>query len=351
MDEQTLISVFAKKTSRRETTNKAYATRLRGISRRLGKIKQEKPFLDWTFLKDSDSVIHFLTKTPNGRKNCDGEECYPSPSTQIGNLNPIIEYLLLINEQILAEEYQKVKRVIDDKLMKTYQKGLALTPQQSTNIISYEDLIKYTEKIEEEIKLCEAKPLKSHLDEWCLEELEYLKILMRLYLLHPSRNEYATLRFISLRDYKKLKQPEFNYIVIGSAKVYVSITNYKTSDTYGLKLNQITDKPLIKMLRELKKTRDIEGRDHLFYLTKTGTPYDNNNLCSVMTRCSKKLIGKSIGSTLLYKIVIQEAGLNYTDALKNDDLVNAVKYDEILATYASSRGHSQKIQKLAYIAT
>jgi len=349
MDTTTLISVFAQKTSRRETTNKAYATRLSGLSKRFGKFKEES-YNDWTFLQNKDEVIHFLTKMPNGRKNCEGKECFPSPSTQIGNLNPIIEYLMLIGEHILAEEYNSVKKVIDDKLIKSYQKGNGLTKTQSTNIISYEDLIKYMDKIEEEIKICEAKPLKSHLDEWCLQELEYLRILMRLYLLHPSRNEYATLRFISLRDYKKLKQPEFNYIVMGTKKVYVSITNYKTSDTYGLKLNQITDKPLIKMLRELKKTRDIEGRDHLFYLTKTGRPWDNNNLCSVMTRISTKLIGKSIGSTLLYKIVIQEAGLNYNDALKNDDLVNAVKYDEILANYAKTRGHSQQVQKIAYIA-
>jgi len=349
MDKQNLIQIFSQKQSRRDTTNKAYATRLSGLAKRFGKFKEEQ-YDDWTFLKNSEDVIYFLTKMPNGRKNCEGKECIPSPSTQIGNLNPIIEYLIIIGEHILAEEYNVVKKVIDDKVIKSYQKGNGLTKTQSTNIISYEDLIKYTEKIDEEIKLCEEKPLKSHLDEWCLEELQYLKILMRLYLLHPSRNEYATLRFITLRDYKKLKQPEFNYIVIGSQKVYVSITNYKTSDTYGLKLNEIKDKPLIKMLRSLKKTRDIEGRDHLFYLTKTGNPWDNNNLCSVMTRHSKKLIGKSIGSTLLYKIVIQEAGLNYNDALKNDDLVNAVKYDEILANYAKSRGHSQQIQKIAYIA-
>lgn len=348
MDTTTLINIFAQKESRRDTTNKAYASRLSGLAKRFGKYKEET-YDDWTFLKESDEVIHFLTKIPNGRKNCEGKQCLPSPSTQIGNLNPIIEYLLLIGEHILAEEYNVVKKVIDDKVIKSYQKGSGLTETQSTNIISYGDLIKYMEKIDEEIKLCKAKALKSHLDEWCIEELEYLKILMRLYLLHPSRNEYATLRYITLRDYKKLKQPEFNYIVMGSKKVYVSITNYKTSDKYGMKLTEITDKPLIKMLRDLKKKRDAEGRDHLFYLTKTGTPWDNQNLCSIMTKCSKKLIGKNIGSTLLYKIVIQEAGLNYNDALKNDDIVNAVKYDELLSNYAKTRGHSQQIQKLAYI--
>ena len=286
---------------------------------------------------------------PNGRKNCEGKECFPSPSTQIGNLNPIIEYLMLIGEHILAEEYNSVKKVIDDKLIKSYQKGNGLTKTQSTNIISYEDLIKYMDKIEEEIKICEAKPLKSHLDEWCLEDLKTLRLLLRIYILYPSRNEYSTLKFITLRDYNKLKQPEFNYVVLGQKKSYLSITNYKTSNKHSLKLTQITDKPLLKMLKTLKNARDIENRDGLFYLQKTGQQYDNNNLCSLLTKFSKKLIGKNIGSTLIYKIVIKEAGLNYNDALKNDDLTNAVKFNEILAKYAKIRGHSQQIQKKIYM--
>jgi hypothetical protein len=349
MDKETLINIFAQKQDRRDTTNKAYANRLSGLTKRFGKYKKEK-YENWEYLKNKDEVIHFLTQMPNGRKDCNGEDCLPSPSTQIGNLNPIIEYLKLIDEHILAEDYNKVKKVIDDKIIKSYQKGTGITETQKQNIISYEDLVNYTEKIDEELKTLNSKSLKSHIDEWCIEELGYMKILMRLYLLHPSRNEYATLRFITLRDYKKLKQPELNYVVVGRDKTYLSITDYKTSGQYGNKLSQVTDKTLRRMFRELKSKRDAEGRDHLFYLTKKPTEHwDNVNLCAIMTRWSKKLINKNIGSTLIYKIVIQEAGLNYNEALKNNDLDNAVKYDEILSKYAKSRGHSQKIQKIAYV--
>ena len=68
-----------------------------------------------------------------------------------------------------------------------------------------------------------------------------------------------------------------------------------------------------------------------------------------MTRYSKKLIGKSIGTTLIYKIVIKEAGVNYSEALKNEDLISAIKFNEILEKFAKSRGHSQKIQKQMYV--
>jgi hypothetical protein len=348
MDKASLKEVFAKKVSRRDTTNDAYAQRLSSLTKKYGKFKEEE-FKSWEFLKDTQDVIQFISEATTTRKDKEGNPKKPSDATKIGNLTPIIEYLTLIDEHILAEDYSKVKKVLDDKVIGSYQKGKSLTENQSENMISYEDLVDYMVKIEEEIKIIKDKPLKTHLDEWKIIELENLRLLMRLYVLHPSRNEYATLKFINITDYKKLKQPEFNYVVIGTKKVYLSITEYKTSEKYGRKLIDIEDKALIKMLRDLKKTRDIEGRDHLFYLTKTDEPWSNHTVTSIMTKNSKQLIGKSIGSTLLYKIIIQEAGINYNEALENNDLDKAVKYDEILAKYAKTRGHSQAIQKLVYV--
>ena len=349
MDKATLKEVFAKKVSRRDTTNEAYASRLSALAKKYGKFKEEE-FTNWEFLKDTADVLKFITERPTTRKDKDGNPKKPSDATTIGVLTPIIEYLNLIEEHILSEEYFKVKKVLDDKVIGAYQKGKSLTENQEENMISYEDLVDYMVKIEDEIKIINDKPLKTHLDEWRIVDLENLRVLMRLYVLHPSRNEYATLKFINMKDYKKLKQPEFNYVVVGTKKIFLSITSYKTSEKYGVKLTDVEDKALIKMLRDLKKTRDIEGRDHLFYLTKTpDEPWSNYTVTNIMTKISKQLIGKSIGSTLLYKIVIQEAGINYNDALQNGDLDKAVKYDQILAKYAKTRGHSQAIQKLVYV--
>jgi len=350
MDKESLVAVFAKKITRRDTTNNAYAARLLALSKKYNKYKkEEEPFTDFTFLHNVEDVIHFITEVPNGRKDKNGEFKLPSISTQLGHINPIIEYMLVSDEHILADNYLKYKIIIDDKMENSYQKKNGVTDTQKENMISYEDLVKYMETVDSEIKVMEDKQLKTHLDEWCLEDLKTLRLLLRIYILYPSRNEYSTLKFITLRDYNKLKQPEFNYVVLGQKKSYLSITNYKTSDKHSLKLTQITDKPLLKMLKTLKNARDIEGRESLFYLQKTGQPYDNQNLCSLMTKFSKKLIGKNIGSTLIYKIVIKEAGLNYNDALKNDDLGEAIKFNEILAKYAKIRGHSQQIQKKIYM--
>ena len=352
MDKESIKNIFALKTTRRDTTNSAYATRMMSVAKKYKAYKgNDENFTSFDFLKDVEDVMLFITTTPNSRKDKNGEYGLPSNTTQIGMINPISEYCLAINEHILANEYLKYKNVIDDKIKSTYQKNGGITNIQKENIISYEDLVTYTYKIDSEIKIYEDKPLKTFTEVWMLNDLKAVKILMRLYLLHPSRNEYAGLKFITLRDYRKLKQPEYNYVVIGQKFSYLSITNYKTSGKYGLKLSQITDKPLLKMLKSLKNVRDFEEKENLFYLQKTGMPWDNYNLCNILTKFSKKYMdGKSIGSTLIYKIVIAEAGLNYNEALENDDIVNAIKFNEILAKYARSRGHSQKVQKDFYIA-
>ena len=347
MDKQSLLNIFQQKESRKDTTNNAYATRLSGLAKRFGKYKEET-YDSWEFLNNVDDVIHFICKVPNNRKDKNGENCIPNPATQIGNINPIIEYLLLINEHILADEYLKIKKIIDDTIDNIYKKNNGLTQLQEENIISYEDLLNYCELIDKEILSYDTKPILSHIDNWNIEDLKSIQILMRLYLLHPSRNEYASLKFITLRDYKKLKAPELNYIVLGTKKSFISITNYKMSEKYGVKLQEIVDKKLLKMLRVWRTKRTQQGTDNLFVLAKTGAQWENQNLCLVLTKFSKKLINKNIGSTLIYKIVISEAGYSYDQAVKNDDFTSAIKFNEVLEKFAKSRGHSQKVQKEFY---
>ena len=322
MDKQSLLNIFQQKESRKDTTNNAYATRLSGLAKRFGKYKEET-YDSWEFLNNVDDVIHFICKVPNNRKDKNGEH-------------------------ILADEYLKIKKIIDDTIDNIYKKNNGLTQLQEENIISYEDLLNYCELINKEILSYDTKPILSHIDNWNIEDLKSIQILMRLYLLHPSRNEYASLKFITLRDYKKLKAPELNYIVLGTKKSFISITNYKMSEKYGVKLQEIVDKKLLKMLRVWRTKRTQQGTDNLFLLAKTGAQWENQNLCLVLTKFSKKLINKNIGSTLIYKIVISEAGYSYDQAVKNDDFTSAIKFNEVLEKFAKSRGHSQKVQKEFY---
>ena len=344
-----LVILFSAKESRRDTTNRAYAQRMVSLLKGYMIYKNEESLQDnWEFLKNVGDVIYLISKVPNKRKDKNGDYPLPSAQTQIGYLNPIIEYLKLTDDFIVADEYKKYKDVIDDKIINNYQKS-NLSLSQKENMISYEDLIKYLDKIDEEIKIYESKGFISHLDEWAIQDLKNLKVLMRLYLLYPSRNEYSSLRFITLRDYKKLKEPELNYVVLSQKRSFISITNYKTSKKYGVKITDIKDKELLKLLRNLKLQRDKVNDDKLFILAKTGEGYDNHNVSAIMSKWSNKLIGKSLGSTIIYKIVIKEIGLSYADALEKNDDELAIFYNKVLKKYADTRGHSQKVQKSIYI--
>ena len=356
MDKQSLINLFAQKESRRDTTNQAYANRLLALKRgyeAYRKRKAEAEEIEWEgvyenfdFLKDNfDNVIHYITKEKNQRKPYN----HPTKQTQMGNINPIIEYLLLTDDHVAAEEYTKVKKVIDDQIEKNYNYQGGLTQKQSENEVGYNELLDYADKLQKECEILNSKPLKSHIDDWDIENMSALSILVRMYLCHPSRNEYASLRFISLVDYKKLKQPELNYVVLGQKKSFLSITNYKTSDRYGMKFSEIKDKPLIRMLKKWRQKKMEMAEDRLFITPKTGDQWTNDNLSALMTKYSKRLLNKNIGTTLIYKIVVKEAGINYSEALKNEDLVKAIKFNEILEQYAKSRGHSAKIQKQIYL--
>ena len=344
---QELKILFEKKETRRDTTNDAYAQRMVGLLKKYELWKDEK-YDDFDFLKNVKDMIYFISKVPNKRKDKNGEYPLPSVQTQIGNLNPIIELLKSNGEFVIAEEYKKYKEIIDDKIISNYQKS-NISENQMDNMISYDDLIKYLDKIDEEIKLYESKAYVSHMDNWAIIDLKNLRVIMRLYLLYPSRNEYSSLRFISLREYQKLKQPELNYVVLNQNKSFISITNYKTSDKYGVKLTYIKDKELLKLLRNLKLQRSKVNDDRLFILAKSGQGYDNHNLSAIMSKWSKKLIGKSLGSTIIYKIVIKEVGLSYQDALKKNDDEMAIIHNKTLKKFAESRGHSQKIQKAIYM--
>ena len=357
MDKETIKAIFAQKTERRDTTNTAYTNRLLALKKgyeiyRKRKCEEEEKewegcYENWDFLHNVDDVIHYITKVPNQRKSKDGEHTLPTDATKIGNLNPIIEFLHLTNEFIIKEQYQDVKKVIDDRIQKKYEKSNGLTEKQNDNIIEYQELLDYYDKLKEECKIYEEKPLKSHLDEWEIINLNSMCLLMKLMLCHPSRNEYASLRFIPLVEYKKIKKPELNYVVLGQKKCYLSISNSKTSDVNNVKVTEIINKDLIKSLKKWKTS--LGDEDRLFIAPKTNKQWSNDQLCQMMTKYSSRLINKSIGSTIMYKIIIKELGKHYNEAMDDENFTEAIKCNKILETYAKTRGHSQNIQKKIYI--
>ena len=68
----------------------------------------------------------------------------------------------------------------------------------------------------------------------------------------------------------------------------------------------------------------------------------------MLSKWSKLVIGKNLGTTIIYKIIIQEASKEYKRALDDDDFYTSDHWRLLLSKYSKSRGHSRAIQKAVY---
>ena len=222
--------------------------------------------------------------------------------------------------------------------------------KQAENAITFDELMDYYHTISKIVKSNEydKKACVCPVNGSSSRGIDYLnlRLLLRLYMLHPSRNEYATLEMISQVDYKKIQHPLKNYLVYApqSGGSYLSINVYKMSAKYGVKKISIEDKELKSLIRFHKKKFGLGT----MFKKQNGTDHDNGTLCSLMTGYSRKHIGKSIGSTLIYKICIGEVSKKYNVALEKEDMEFMDKYKTDLEEFAKTRGHSFGVQQAIY---
>jgi len=322
MDKETLLEYFLKnRPSRKFKTNEQYALRL-------SKLARDSKQTDKIFLQDTDFVFKALENKP--------------VTTKANILTAIIDYLLIENENPeVIKMYKERKQTNQDKYYQENEKG-ALIGKQADNYVPYDELLSYYDKIEDEI----TKYKYETNDEYPSREYLNLRILLRLYLLYPSRNEYSNLELISLRDFKKIKYLMKNYIVVpGRSAPFLSINEYKTSAKYKEKRTNITDPKLKQLILFHKKKFGLGNMFH----NQSGKQYDNVDISKLLSKYSKRYLGKSISTTLMYKIIIQKVGQQFHKALEEDNDEDAEKYRKELAEFARIRGHARNTQKQIYI--
>ena len=167
-------------------------------------------------------------------------------------------------------------------------------------------------KVEQQISLFDMKQviitLYAHGHE--ADEL-MLKILMKF----PYRAEVGTLIYMKLMDYKKLVKSvgginnlTKNYLVVGSSKMFVSRSDYKTFDKYGTILNDITtgesslaggpDKRLEKDIRKYLKDHKIVEGEPMFGYT------DRQEVSKRLSYITKKYTDISMGPAAIVKVML-----------------------------------------------
>jgi len=266
--------------------------------------------------------------------------------------------LVAVNDYLRCNDDVKYKKTIDilhakknvfHDLYKHRNCQGTIVASQEKNIVTLEELYSYYDTIKDIVKErdYENTPIsiaQNGLSEPAIDYLN-LRILLRLYLLHPSRNEYATLEMIPVREFNKIEHPMKNYLVYSNkTPASLSINIYKTMNKYGEKRIPIKDKELITLIKFHHKKFGYG----VMFRKQNGTNLDEQYLCQVFRKYSLKHIQKAISSTLIYKILISKLAEKYETALNEEDMDNIEKYRADLDVFAKTRGHSAGIQKLIY---
>ncbi len=319
--EELLEYFIENRPSRKYKTNEQYALRLTKLARDMN--EDNLGFL----IEDDERVLDEISDKP--------------VTTQANILTAIIDFLLIEDEfPEIVETYKASKETRQEKYYQQNEKG-ELIGAQKENFVPLDELMKYYYRIEEEVK----DKNYENVDSGVAREYLNLRVLLRLYLMYPSRNEYSNLELIQYKDFKKIKHLMKNYIVLKSgSNPFLSISEYKTAAKHKTKTTEIKD-PTLKRLIDFHK--DKFGYGNMFF-TQGGRKYENIDLSKLLTKYSRQYLDKSIGTTLMYKIIIQTLGQEYHKALEADNEKKIQELRKKLEEFARVRGHTRSTQKKIY---
>ena len=263
----------------------------------------------------------------------------------------IQEYLKALPMSEFTDEIQMWKKHKDNyyEIYYNNQRKGVVVGRQAPNMISYKELLGYYNTICKHVKdnEYEEKSCVEYTNGISNQGIDYLnvRLLLRLLLLHPTRNDYGSLEMISGKEFSKIETPMKNYLVYQPTKgSFLSINVYKTVDRYGQKTIPIKDNQLKKLLVFHKKKFGMGA----MFRQQNMVQHNSISMAGLMTKYSKKHIDKSVGSTIIYKVIIQELSGKYKEALQNEDTEDMSKYREDLEKFANCRGHSFGIQQQIY---
>jgi hypothetical protein len=200
-------------------------------------LNSKKPINDLRFLDNFDVIMDKISEKKE--------------NTQKSYLNAVIVALTSVKntDPELLKEYS-IKR---DELQEKYNNILAShskTASQEANWITWDDFLEMVGKVGESVEFLNKK--KEWSDTEILKYQEYM--IMMLYKNYPVRNDWADMRVISQREYKKLpKDSKENFIVVSTNKTPIFkfvLNSYKTSAKYSQKIIEVKDSLLQKTIRK-----------------------------------------------------------------------------------------------------
>jgi ribosomal protein S17E len=260
-----------------------YITNLYKICRELkGKSKKDCNLGDLSFLNDFDKVMKTISdETLNTRKN---------------RLIAIVVSLKAIDaDKKLVEKYSEEMTKLAEESEERVKRQ-KLTDKQKENWVSYDELIKLTEKLFDDIKQQDIlKKEKLTRGEYTTLQ-DY--ILLRTYLTFSWRNDFADMKVIKN---EKEDDNKNNFLLVKKGIPDKFILNqYKTDSKYGKKTVKIPQ----SLAKVIKKFLKFNKSGYFLTLQDGIRPINSNGITKALNRLFQKHLGKTIGSSLLRHIII-----------------------------------------------
>lgn len=150
--------------------------------------------------------------------------------------------------------------------------------------------------------------------------------LLKLYQQIPSRNDFATIKVISPREYQKIKKDNLteNYLITDRDKYFFIINSWKTKKDEN-------DRRRIDVPADIKKVLKLlisKQKGKYLFVNKNGTPLKRNGLTKYLQAIFHKFHpDKNVSSSMLRHIFLSE---KYADVKKE------MKADAELLAHSSS---------------
>ena len=227
----------------------------------------------------------------------------------------------------LIKTYTEKRDELNKQYVEEQEKGI-ISDKQSKNFATKEELNKMIEEMETQLKPIRKKEELSKKEKALLQVYTIFNIYMKM----PMRNDIAGMIALKQGAFNKLPKEERdsnNYLVINKNNLYFILNNYKTKGTYNELKIDVEDKGLKKILFYFLK-RNGEG---VLFKSQVGTPLTSNALTQLLTKISKRYMGKSVSTTMLRKIYLSDKYSDVKDEMKKDSKMMGNSLDEALTVY------------------
>ena len=244
--------------------------------------------------------------------------------------NAIIVLLLALNKDkeydTLLKKYTELRDTLNTKYEEEQKSGV-ISEKQKGNFASMDELNTLLSKLKNEVLPLKKKNTLNQKDISTIRSWILFNMLIRI----PTRNDASNMLYITQRDYKKLSdkdKEEHNYLVNERNNMKFIYNVYKTSKKYGENIVPVPAE-LKPMLRTYLKIMDYKTGDNIF-------PLSRNAMSQLLSKTSKRLINKSISSTMIRKIYLSD---------KYGDMKEEMEKD------AKIMGHSKETAQAVYTKT